>query len=92
MRTCRQTSKAIFVCFQNLSNDKFVLFEASDRDNPGQLTFSVSSEDGQQDVSGWFEMTRETSTSSWLAIKNLDYETQTSYRLKIQVQVLSVKV
>ena len=69
-------------------SDKFVLFEASDSDNLGPLTFTVASEDGLQNVSAWFEMKRESDTSSWLAVKDLDYELQTSFRLRIKVQVL----
>ena len=75
-----------YVYVKNTVNESALLFEATDKDKLGGLTFIVEDQNGQ-DVSQKFEMQKVDEFSSHLAIKDLDYEQQYSYQLLIKVSV-----
>ena len=63
------------------------MFSASDKDELGELTFTIEDQDGQLDISANFTMVPINASSSWLSINNLDFETQSLYQLKVIVRV-----
>ena len=87
MKFCVANTNKHFLCFvKNTANGSALLFEATDKDKLGGLTFIVEDQNGQ-DVSQKFEMQKVDEFSSHLAIKDLDYEQQYSYQLLIKVSV-----